>query len=277
MLDTDIVAAMTLAVVGHNESATLLTACAQAAAAARPQDRVVFVDSASTDGSGAVAREAGFPVVDAPLGKGAAVRTLLQQAETDWVVLLDGDLLDSERSLAAPLAEAVRADPSASAVLGDFVDRVPGVLSATWSIYEPLVRALFPEAAGRFGSHPLTGFRAVRKEALGPLDDVPDDFGLEAHLNIRTARSGHPWSVVDLGWYEGRFLYKPTMGAQIGRAVLDEAVRTGSLSGARRPDWDAWVAHVVHVIAGYRGEPDGREAFVERLGRARERPLPPRA
>ena len=205
------------------------------------------------------------------------MRTVLQQAETDWVVLLDADLLDSEGSLAAPLADAVRAEPDASAVLGDFTDRVPGVLSNTWGIYEPLMAELFPAGAGRFSTHPLTGFRAVRTSALGPLDDVPDDFGLEAHLNIRAVRSGAPWSVVDLGWYEGRFLYKPTMGLEIGRAILDEAERAELLSAGRRPEWDAWVARVVDVVAGYHGGVEERPAFLEELGQVRARPLPARA
>jgi glycosyltransferase involved in cell wall biosynthesis len=269
--------AVTFAVVGHDESPTLVAALAQAAAAASSEDTVVFVDSASTDGSAEVARGAGYAVLPAPLGKGAAVRTLLQQVDTDWVVLLDADLVASEGSLPGPLAETIRAEPDAACVIGDFADRVPGVLSNTWAVYEPLIAELFPEAADRFGSHPLTGFRAVRVSVLGELAQIPDDFGLEAFLNIRAAVSGRPWPVLDLGWYEGRFLYKPTMGLQIGRTILDEAERLGRLAGLRRPAWDGWVAEVVEVIAGYRGSEQERADFLTRLGRARARPLPPRA
>jgi glucosyl-3-phosphoglycerate synthase len=269
--------AVTFAVVGHDESPTLVAACAQAAEAATPADTVVFVDSASTDGSAEIARDAGYAVHPAPLGKGAAVRTLLQQTGSDWVVLLDADVYGSEHNLVAPLAAAIRAEPEAACVIGDFSDRMPGVLSNTWGVYEPLIAELFPEGAGRFGTHPLTGFRAVRISALGELDDVPDDFGLEAFLNIRAVCSGSSWRVLDLGWYEGRFLYKPRMGLQIGRAILDEAERAKRLSPDRRPEWDAWVGQVVDVIAGYGGAAEERATFVARLGEARARSLPPRS
>jgi hypothetical protein len=67
------------------------------------------------------------------------------------------------------------------------------------------------------------------------------------------------------------------MGLEIGRAVLDEAERSGRLAPARRPAWDRWVREVVDVIAGYRGAAEERAAFVERLRGMRERPLPARA
>jgi glucosyl-3-phosphoglycerate synthase len=276
MVGSDAMTVMTFAVVGHDEARTLVAACAQAAEAARPHDTVVFVDSASTDGSAGVARAAGFDVLPAPLGKGAAVRTLLQQAPTDWVVLLDADVVGSERNLAEPLADAVRSEPGAACVIGDFEDRVPGVLSNTWAVYEPLVARLFPAAAGRFGTHPLTGFRAARISVLGELGDIPDDFGLEAHLNLRASASRASCQVLELGWYEGRFRYKPTMGIEIGRAVLDEAERRGVLAPIRRPEWDRWVSQVAEVIADYRGLAEGRREFVERLAVMRTRALPPR-
>lgn len=249
---------ITIAVVGHNEAKTLLNACLQASEAAGSQDRVVFVDSGSDDGSADVARRASYEVVEAPLGKGAAVRELLTRIDTAWAVLLDADLVGSERNLALPLVEAVRADPAAACVLGDFVDRRPGVLSCTEGIYRPLVRALEPAAAD-LGRHPLTGFRAVAVEPLGDLSEIPDDFGLEAHLNLRAARSGRGVSVVELGWYEGRFLYKPFMGREIARAILNEAERAGVLSARARPEWDVWVDQVVDVISGYRGDGDYAE------------------
>lgn len=264
---------ISFAVVGRNEAPTLLRACGQARDAARAHDRLVFLDSGSDDDSTAIARAASYEVVEAPVGKGAAVRHLLTQVETPWVILLDADLVDSETNLALPLAEAVREDPGASCVLGDFVDREPGVLSCTRGIYQPLVRALFPAAEG-LGRHPLTGFRAIAIEPLGDLSEVPDDFGLEAHFNIRAARSGRRLSVVELGWYEGRFLYKPLMGLEIGRAILDEAERAGLITAETRPEWDDWVRQVVDVIAPYRGDHEGRADYERRLDQVAARPTP---
>ena len=48
----------------------------------------------------------------------------------------------------------------------------------------------------------------------------------------------------------------------------------GRTSRAQRGGLDAWVAHVVDVIAGYRGDPEGREEYVAHLSAARGRPVP---
>ena len=62
----------TFAVLGRDEAPRLAYPLRQALAAARPGDEVVFVDSASRDGSRAVADSLGVPTVPAPAGKGAA-------------------------------------------------------------------------------------------------------------------------------------------------------------------------------------------------------------
>jgi glucosyl-3-phosphoglycerate synthase len=267
---------VTLAAVGHDEAPTLQVALGQLTEAARDGDVALFLDSASTDTSVEIARAFGVEVVAAPLGKGAAVRHLLEQLRTDWLVIVDADIHGSEHNLAKVLRRAV--DDDLSTVVGQFVDRPSGgILSNTWGIYEPLVAALFPEADGQFGDKPLTGFRAINRSCIGDLGDVPDDFGLEAHLNLAAALSGRPWKVVDLGWYEGRFLYKPVMGREIGDAVLAAAVRSGRLSSFELPKWTAWVEGVVEVVATFRGEPSEREDFLRRLAKARHRPLPDRS
>ena len=239
-------------------------------------DAAVFVDSASTDDSAARAAAAGLEVWSAPLGKGAAMRCALARTTHDWVVFLDADIFGSEHNLAALLADAVRREPALGMVVGDFQDRhAGGVLSNTVGVYEPLVAALFPEVAGRCGTHPLTGFRGVRRSALADLDRLPADFGIESWLNLEVGAGPSGLSVVELGWYEGRFLYKPDMGTEIGRACLDAAEALGRLDPARRGAWDGWVAEVVAVVASYDGGAAGRPAYVERLERVRSRPLPP--
>jgi glycosyltransferase involved in cell wall biosynthesis len=267
---------MTFAVVGHNESETIAVAARQVLAAAGPDDATVFVDSASTDDSAARAHAAGLAVWPAPLGKGAAMREALAQSPHDWVVFLDADIFGSERNLALELAGVARQHPDAGMVVGDFRDRHPGgVLSNTIGVYEPLTHALFPEVAGRCGSKPLTGFRALRRSALAELGRLPGDFGIESWLNLEVGTGPLGLQVADLGWYEGRFLYKPEMGTEIGRACLDAAEAFGRLDRAGRPAWDAWVAEVVSVVAAYDGSEAARASYVGRLDEVRSRPLPP--
>lgn len=268
---------ITFAVVGHNEAETLGPVLVEALAARGDGDRVVFVDSASTDASALIAAGLHVDVIPAPLGKGAAMREAMVRIDTPWTVFLDGDLGDSEHAIPERLAACVRSHPDACLVAGDFHAPVRGVLSNTWGIYEPLVAALFPEAADRMGSKPLTGFRGVARDLVADVAAVPDDFGVEAHLNVLAALDGRPVRRCELGWYVGPFRYKPFMGVEIGRAVLDLAAREARIAAADRPAWDGWVLGVAEVVATFRGDVSDEERYLAELARARSRPMPPRA
>lgn len=263
----------TFCVLGHNESPTVLRALAMAQSAASVDDIVVFVDSASDDGSAALAAEAGYQVIAAPIGKGRAVRAALKATATPWVCLLDADIHRADRNIALTLTERAR-DNDADMIVGDFNEPgVPSILSNTWGIYEPLTSALFPEVVGIYGSKPLSGFRVLRTSL--DLPDVPDDFGVEAYLNIAVPLHGKLSAVTPIGEYEGRFLYKPTMGLEIARPILDTATRIGRLSVHRRGEWDDWVTTVVNTVAEYRGRAASRDEYLVQLRQVINRPLPP--
>ncbi len=266
-----------IAIVAHNEEPYLANAISQARAAADPQTRIVVVDSASTDGTAERARALGCEVISAPLGKGAAMAAAARAADAEWLCFLDADIVEDGVNIPLTLRRAVEAaDPGTAMVVADFDDPPPPpVLSATIALYGPLVRALFPEADGRFGGRPLSGFRAVRPELVG--DDAPRDFGIEAYLNLSAALSGRPTALTHIGLFRQRFRYKADMGTEISRAVLDLAESRGRLDPALRDEWDAWVAHVMKVIQGYRGDLGERDAYLERLHAAADRPLPPRS
>ena len=264
---------ITFAILGHNEAATIANAVQQARAAAGPGDRVLAVDSGSTDDMAAVARRAGADVLTAPAGKGLAMAAAVAATDSPWMCFLDGDVDSGSPSYAAALRAAI-GQTQADHLVGEFEDRAASVLSNTYAVYEPLVAGLFPEAAGRFGSKPLTGFRAVRRTFLRP-GEFPPGFGIEAHLNLSVLLQGGSHAVVPIGHYSGPFRYKPYMGLEIAAAVLDLAERAGRLSPSRRPEWQAWVDEAVNIIAGYQGTEEERPAFVEQLGKLAGRPHPP--
>lgn len=265
---------ITLAVVGHNEATTLARALRHCQDAAGPRDRVVFVDSASTDGSPGVAAEAGVECWPASLGKGNAIAEALRRCNTEWIVFFDGDIQASEHNIAAVLASECRQTDTAM-VVGDFDDSNPGgILSNTWGIYEPLMAELFPEIGDSFGSKPLSGFRAVRIDVVPDLSMVPSDFGVEAFLNIAAGLDGRGVTVTKIGSFQGPFRYKPYMGVEIGAGVLDAAHRHGRIAGSARPQWDAWVLSVAEVVASFRGDAEDRERFLIDLEAARQRPFP---
>lgn len=263
----------TFCVLGHNESPTVLRALAMAQRAANVDDVVVFVDSASEDGSAVLAAEAGYQVIAAPIGKGRAVRAALKAVSTPWVCLLDADIHRADWNIARTLAERAR-DNDADMVVGDFDESgMPSILSNTWGIYEPLTSALFPEVVGIYGSKPLSGFRALRTSL--DLQNMPDDFGVEAYLNLAVPLHGKHSTATSIGRYEGPFRYKLTMGLEIARPILEAATRVGRLSAHRRAEWDAWVAVVVKTIATYRGQISHRDEYLVRLRQVTNRPLPP--
>lgn len=258
---------VTFAILGHNEAPNVARAVELARAAAQSGDDVLFVDSASTDGSSDAALGAGARLLRAPLGKGRAFRELYRCVQSRWLVCMDADVLDAQPDLAVRLRAACSDEHLM--VVGEFED--DAVLSNTWAIYEPLEAGLFPEIAGRLGSRPLSGFRTVRCGL--DLGTVPPGFGLEAHLNVTIGSLGKV-GVTELGPYRGPFRYKPTMGREIGDGVLDAAVELGRLDPGRRPAFDAWVDEAVEVIASYRGHAAGREEFVTMLDGLAARPLP---
>lgn len=263
----------TFCVLGHNESPTVLRALAMAQSAANMDDVVVFVDSASKDGSAVLAAEAGYRVIAAPIGKGRAVRAALNAASTPWVCLLDADIHRADRNIALTLAERAR-DNDVDMVVGDFDEPgIPSILSNTWGIYEPLTSALFPEVVGIYGSKPLSGFRALRTSL--DLQNIPDDFGVEAYLNLAVSLHGKRSTVTPIGKYDGPFRYKPTMGLEIAHPILETATRVGRLSVHRRAEWDDWVAVVVNTVAKYRGQVSSRDEYLVRLRQVTNRPLPP--
>ncbi|WP_214110702.1 glycosyltransferase family 2 protein [Acrocarpospora catenulata] len=265
---------ITFAILAHDEAATVGDAVAQALAAARSGDRVLVVDSGSTDDTASRALAAGAEVVPGPLGKGAAMRLAAKNTDTPWICYLDADLIETSDNIPSLLREAALTGPAELAmVVGEFRDPPPEpVLANTIALYPTLVRVLFPEADGRFGRRPLSGFRVVRPDLA---EGLPDDFGAEAYLNLTAAVARRPFLVTPIGVYRQRFRYKPGMGQEIGRAILDVAVTAGRLHPEYRPAWDQWVASLTETIASYRGHDKDREAFVRHLMTAAAAPLPP--
>lgn len=262
----------TFAIVGHNEEDTVGNVIQQACAAAKPGDRVLVVDSASTDATATSARRAGVEVLTGPIGKGAAMAVAVEAARTEWICFLDADLVDAENNIPGLLRAAATGE-QVDQVVGDFECGLGVILSNTMGIYEPLVAALFPEIAGRLGSKPLTGFRAVRRGFLPPL--LPAGYGVEAEINIHIALSGGRSVVTPIGLFTGKFKPHPMMGEEVADAVLDAAERHGRLAPSARPAWQAWVDGVIDVISTSRVEPERQRAYLDRLLAAARRPLPP--
>jgi glucosyl-3-phosphoglycerate synthase len=263
----------TFVIPAHNEQATIATIVAQATAAARPADRVLVVDSASTDATARRAAAAGAEVLPGPRGKGAAMAAAITEITSPWVCFLDADLTSSQINVPAALRHAA-ATGTADHVLGDYEYADPGtILSSTFTIYEPLVAEFFPEV-GNLGANSLTGYRAIRRRYLDGL--LPAHFGVESYLNISIATAGGTAAVRHLGVIASRFRYKPDMCREIACSILDLAVAHNRLRPDHRPRWQAWVDQAAAAIAEITAT-GGRSAALARLFAAVRRPMPPRA
>ena len=153
--------------------------------------RVVVVDNGSTDGTAALARQAGAAVVSEPRrGYGQACLTGLRAlGAVDIVVFLDGDYSDHPDEMPALVAPLARGE--ADLVIGSRTlgraekGALPpqarfGNLLATW-----LIRRLFGASYTDLGP-----FRAIRREALERLRMEDRDFGWTVEMQVKAARLG---------------------------------------------------------------------------------------
>lgn len=261
---------ITFAIVGHNEAAWLSNPLKQAQAASRPGEPVWFVDSASSDGSGDLARSLGARVVNAPLGKGRAVTKAVELCETRHICLLDADLDNTSRNTPETLRRKLERS-GADMVVGEFAWPEKPFRPVTTAIWTPLARELFPEAAAAVARVPLSGFRILDVDLAR--EPLPGGFGLEVHLNIAGTLEGRRTETVDIGRYSGTVRNHPHLPGEVAEAILDIAQSCGRLAKGARPAWDEWLEPVLALIA----QPPGADDRVRRkLAELASRPLPDR-
>jgi glycosyltransferase involved in cell wall biosynthesis len=262
---------VTFAVIGRNEALRLHTALRDVTEAARPGDRIIFVDGSSTDGSAALARAAGVEVIDAPPGKGRAMELALQAATGGYVCFFDADLDRSEQNIARVLRDGVEADNPAMLVAEVHEPLRPLVVA----LYPRLVGALMPEVLRAPGRAPLSGFRALSLDVdAGPL---PPGYGAEAHLNLRLAMDGLRVTSVVAGEYAGPirgYANIPAVAADLTTAILDAAEIYGRLSPSLRSRWEAWAAPMIEMTWEAVKDPFRAAEVTERLAELAARPLP---
>ncbi|PZX13457.1 GT2 family glycosyltransferase [Palleronia aestuarii] len=119
-------------VIGRNEGARLETCLRSLAGATRPPDRIVYVDSGSTDGSVETARALGAEVVEldagapftAARGRNAGVVRLREAGAPDLVQFVDGDC-EVDPNWIATAASFLEDRPEAAVACGRRRERHP--------------------------------------------------------------------------------------------------------------------------------------------------------
>jgi len=160
-----------------------------------PRARVVVVDDGSSDRTAELAREAGADVVRHPYnkGNGAAVKTGLRAAKTEWIVLLDADGQHPPED-AARLIER----------LGEY-DLVIGARDATaeshW--WRRLANGTYNRLASWLVGFPIadltSGFRAARRSRmLEFLHLFPNGFSYPTTSTLSFLRAGYDVTFVPI-------------------------------------------------------------------------------
>ncbi len=182
----------TLVIVAAYNEADRIAATLGALAEAFPGAAVWVADDGSTDGTAAIATQAGARVVrsDRVIGKGGAMtlaaREALVSAGDDGRVALlcDGDLGETAAQL-GPLVDTVRAGEGDLAVAA-FSKRVGGGLGvavgfARWAI---------ERRCGLVLDAPISGQRAMRASLLARMLPFAGGYGMEIGITIDASRAG---------------------------------------------------------------------------------------
>ena len=153
--------------------------------------QIIVADSNSTDGTQAIAREAGATVIDAGRGYGRACAAGAAAADPgcEVLVFLDGDGADRgdllER-IAGPVMEGTHDLILASRTRGE---REPG--SMNW--HQVLAGQIFGCLIGaRYGKRysDMCAFRAIRRDRLARLDMREMSYGWNIEMQMKAARMG---------------------------------------------------------------------------------------
>lgn len=170
----------------HNEEQTV-GHTVRAVLAIPEVSEVIVVDDASIDRTAAVARAAGAQVIRLPRnrGKGEALNRGVAAVQGDIVLLLDADLEGTAveaRELLRPLLEG-RADMAIAAF-------PPPRRKGGFGLVRGLARFGIRRFTGLRLKSPLSGQRALTREALAAVVPFARGYGVEVAMTVAAARSG---------------------------------------------------------------------------------------
>jgi glycosyltransferase involved in cell wall biosynthesis len=169
--------------------------------------QVYVIDNNSTDATAKVAQKAGAVVIHEPKkGKGNAMRTGFRSisAETDYVVMLDGDdtydageILRLIEPLTSGFSDVVVGSRMSGKIEGSSMPRFN--LLGNW-VFTHLVRYVYRANV----TDVLTGYFAWKKQVIDELHPhlVSDGFAIEMEMITKMARMGHIITSVPISYLQ---------------------------------------------------------------------------
>lgn len=152
-------------------------------------DRVLVIDDCSSDGTAAIATQAGVEVLALAqnLGKGGALQAGLDHVadDADVIVLLDGDLGATSAEADRLLAPIMAGDADMTIAT---LPRPKG--SGGFGLVKGLARFGIRALSGYEPTAPLSGQRGLTRAAWRAATPFADGYGVEVGLTVRAARAG---------------------------------------------------------------------------------------
>ncbi|WP_280588120.1 S-layer glycoprotein N-glycosyltransferase AglJ [Halorubrum sp. Boch-26] len=166
-------------------------------------DEILVIDGGSTDGTRAVAREAGARVVEqSGRGKGQAVREAVRDhIDAPYVVMADADATYDAADVDAMLDPLFAGE--ADHVIGNrFADMRPGAMTRLNRIGNRIINAAFRVIHGEGYRDILSGYRAFTRESFLRLHLTADGFGIETEMAVECVKNQVPVAVVPITYRE---------------------------------------------------------------------------
>jgi hypothetical protein len=214
-------------VTAHNEEASIARTVKALCGLSRVTE-VAVVDDGSHDRTAEEAHGAGARVLrtGARLGKGRALEEALDRlGRADVYLLVDGDVGDTAHETGALLDPVMRRD------LDLAIGTLPPLPGGGFGLVKAMARALIRQAGGFDAREPLSGQRALSREALEACRPLARGFGLETGMTIDAARLGLRIGEIPVemshratGRGPAGFVHRARQGVDVLRAALPRLV-----------------------------------------------------
>jgi glucosyl-3-phosphoglycerate synthase len=223
------------------------------------EGEVIVSASACTDGTAALAEQAGARVVEAPIGKGSALKEGFRASKGEVICLIDGDIrYFGDEPLSAILLRPIL-HGIADATITDLYWRPLYPQMWLHAFFAPITGILFPEMLPKCGSTPWSGQRAALRN-LWPAD-LADDFVVDLqillHWNTQALRLR---PVLADDWVNPQRPKSDLMAREL-QVLLDAALNQERLDPDAVPAIRKWYEAAHHLMATYKPEQDNPQEF----------------
>jgi dolichol-phosphate mannosyltransferase len=164
-------------------------------------DNIKIIDGGSTDDTQTVVREqtkAELIEQQIPGGKGSAVRQSINEAELEYIVLIDGDNTYEVKDIDDVVRSLHKGNDHV--VVNRFHQLKKDSMSVSHQIGNTLINKLFYVLYFQNFSDILSGFRGIKVSSFDNLDIQSTGFDIEVELSAKSCMNNHNVDVISSGY-----------------------------------------------------------------------------